>query len=75
MAKISRQNVSSQDVVHPASTFCFEIEAILTSLGFDRFCPWPRWRPLRYRHIPAVRRLALNKIASNLSDNIYGFTV
>jgi hypothetical protein len=74
MAQISEQNARSQDVVHPASAFCFEIEAILTSFGFDRFRPWLRWRPLRYRHIPAVRRLALNEIASNLSDNIYEFT-
>ena len=74
MAKISEQNARSQAVILPASVFCFEIEAILTSFGFDRFRPLLRWRSLRYRHIPAVRRLALNESASNLGDVIYEFT-
>jgi hypothetical protein len=66
MATISEQNAHGPDVVHPACAFCSEIEAILASFGFDRFRPWLRWRPLRYRHISAARRLALNEIASNL---------
>jgi hypothetical protein len=78
MAKISEQNARRQAVILPARTFCFEIEAILTSFGFDQFCPLRlparqalragklRWQALRYRHIPAACRLALNKIASNL---------
>jgi hypothetical protein len=66
MAKILEQNAHSQDAIHPERAFCFEIEAILASFGFDRFRPWRRWPPLRYRHITAVRRLALNEIASNL---------
>jgi hypothetical protein len=46
MAKISEQNACSQAVVLPASVFCFEIEAILTSGGFDPFCPLLRWQAL-----------------------------
>ena len=70
MAKISKQNARNQDVVHPASAFCFEIEAILMSFGFERFRPWRRWRSLRYRHISAARRLTLNEIASNLDGEL-----
>jgi hypothetical protein len=44
MAKISEQNMCSQAVVLPARTFCFEIKAILTSFGFDPFCPELRWQ-------------------------------
>jgi hypothetical protein len=44
MAKISEQNARSQAVILPARAFCFEIEAILTSFGFDPFCPGPRWQ-------------------------------
>ncbi|MVZ96852.1 hypothetical protein EUU23_03925 [Sphingorhabdus sp. IMCC26285] len=74
MAKISDQNARSQAVILPASVFWFEIEAIMTSEGFDPFCPSLRQKALRYIHIPAASFLALNKIASNLDDNIYGFT-
>jgi len=74
MAKISKKNARSQAVILPARAFCFEIEAILTSSGFDRFRPLRRWRTLRYPYIPAARRLALNESASNLSDAIYEFT-
>jgi hypothetical protein len=74
MAKISKENARSQAVILPARAFCFEIEAILTSFRFDRFRPLLRWRTLRYPHIPAARRLALNESASNLSDAIYEFT-
>ena len=35
-------------------------------LRIDRFRPLRRWRTLRYRHIAAARRLALNESASNL---------
>jgi hypothetical protein len=66
MAKISERNARSQAVILPASGFCFEIEAILASFGFDPFCPLPRWQALKYRHIPAACRLALNKMVSNL---------
>ncbi len=72
MAKISKQNARSQAVILPARAFCFEIEAILASFGFDRFRPLRRWRTLRYVYIPAVRRLALNESASNLSDVTWG---
>ena len=61
MAKISEQNARSQAVILPAGVFCFEIEAILTSSGFDRFRPLLRWRTLSYLHSPAARRLALNE--------------
>jgi hypothetical protein len=44
MAKISEQNARSQAVTLPASVFCFEIEAIVTSGGFDPFCPERRWQ-------------------------------
>jgi hypothetical protein len=57
----------------PARVFCFEIEAILTSGGFDQFCPLLRQRALKYIHIPAAPFLALNKIASNLEGDIYEF--
>ena len=51
----------------------FEIEAILLSFGFDQFCRIRRWQSLRYIYIPALCRLALNKIASNLGGAIYEF--
>ena len=73
MAKISEENVRSQAVILPARAFCFEIEAILTSSGFDRFRPLLRWRTLGYLHSPAARRLALNESASNLGDVLDGF--
>ncbi len=66
MAKISEQNARSQAVILPASVFCFEIEAILSSKGFDQICPERRWPAWKYRHIPGACRLALNKFASNL---------
>jgi hypothetical protein len=44
MAKMSEKNARSQAAILPASGFCFEIEAILTSAGFDPFCPWRRWQ-------------------------------
>jgi hypothetical protein len=66
MAKISEGNARSQAVVLPARAFRFEIEAILTSEGFDPFCPWLRQKALRYTHIPAASFLALSKMASNL---------
>ncbi len=74
MAKISDQNARSLAVILPASVFWFEIKAILTSEGFDPFCPWQRQKALRYIYIPAASFLALSKMASNLVDNIYGFT-
>jgi hypothetical protein len=46
MAKISKGNGRSQTVILPARSFRFEIEAILTSEGFDPFCPLPRWQAL-----------------------------
>ena len=33
-----------QAVILPARAFCFEIEAILASFGFDPYCPLPRWQ-------------------------------
>jgi hypothetical protein len=57
-----------QTVILSAREFCFEIEAILASLGFDPFCPLLRWQASEYRHIPVACRLALNKMASNLDD-------
>ena len=72
MAQISKQNARSQAAVLPASVFCFEIEAILTSFGFDRFRPLRRWRTLSDLHSPAARRLALNESASNLGGAFYG---
>jgi|JI7StandDraft_1071085.scaffolds.fasta_scaffold00467_19 hypothetical protein len=66
MAKISKGNGRSQAVILPARAFRFEIEAILTSFGFDPFCPLPRWQARQYRHIPVAGRLALSKMASNL---------
>ncbi len=74
MAKISDQNARSQAVILPASVFWFEIEAILTSEGFDPFCSWLRQKALRYIYIPAASFLALSKMASNLVDNNSGFT-
>jgi hypothetical protein len=68
MAKISDQNARRQAVTLPASVFWFEIEAILTSEGFDPFCPWPRQKALRYIYIPAASFLALCKMASNLAS-------
>ena len=73
MAKISKGNGRSQAVILPARAFRFEIEAILTSFGFDPFCPWPRQKALRYIYIPAASFLALSKMASNLDDEIYEF--
>jgi hypothetical protein len=46
MAKISKGNVRRQAVILPARAFRFEIEAILTSFGFDPFCPLLRWQAL-----------------------------
>ena len=43
MAKISKGNGRSQVFILPARAFRFKIEAILTSFGFDPFCPLPRW--------------------------------
>ena len=74
MAKISDQNARSQAAILPASVFWFEIEAILTSEGFDPFCSWLRQKALRYIYIPAASFLALSKMASNLVDNNSGFT-
>jgi hypothetical protein len=71
-------------VILPARAFYFWIKAILTSFGFDQFCPLRlpvrqalragklRWQALRYRHFPAPCRLALNKIASNLEGAFNG---
>ena len=73
MAKISDQNARSQAAILPASVFWFEIEAILTSEGFDPFCSWLRQKALRYIYIPAASFLALSKMASNLVDNNSGF--
>lgn len=47
------ENCALSIVTLPASAFRFEVEAILTSAGFDPFCPWPRQK-------------ALSKTASNL---------
>jgi hypothetical protein len=33
-----------QTVILSARAFCFEIKAILTSWGFDPFCPLLRWQ-------------------------------
>jgi hypothetical protein len=33
-----------QAVILPARAFCFEIEAILASFGFDPYCPYLRWQ-------------------------------
>ena len=81
LARLRRQNGEDigvkrvpQIVVLPARPFRFEIEAILASFGFDRLPPLLRWHALRYRHIPAARRLALKAIASNLSLAKCGFT-
>jgi hypothetical protein len=46
MAKISKGKVRRQAVILPARAFGFEIEAILTSFGFDPFCPLLRWQAL-----------------------------
>ena len=72
MAKISRRNVRSQAVILPARAFRLEIEAILASFGFDPFRPLLRWQGLKYRHIPAPCRLALNEMASNLEGVFNG---
>jgi hypothetical protein len=66
MAKISEQNARSQAVILPARAFCFEIEAILASFGFDPFGPCRCQKALRYIHIPAASFLALSQMASNL---------
>ncbi len=44
MAKVSEQNSRSQAAILPARVFCLEIEAILTSTGFDPFCLLLRWQ-------------------------------
>jgi hypothetical protein len=72
MAKISEGNGRSQAVILPARSFRFEIEAILTSFGFDPFCPLLRWQARKYRDIPVACRLALNKMASNLESILNG---
>lgn len=72
MAKISEGNVRRQAVILPARAFRFEIEAILTSFGFDPFCSLPRWQARKYQHISFTCRLALNKIASNLDRAFNG---
>jgi hypothetical protein len=66
MAKVSEGNGRSQAVILPARAFHFETEAILTSGGFDPFCPLQRWQAWKYRNISVTCRLALNKMASNL---------
>ena len=66
MAKISEENVRRRVASLPARAFCFEIEAISASFGFDPFCPWRRRKALRYLHIPSPFLLALCKMASNL---------
>jgi len=68
MAKISDQIARHQAVILPVSAIWFEIEAILTSEGFDPFCPWLRQKALRYVYIPAASFLALSKMASNLAS-------
>jgi hypothetical protein len=60
-------------VVLPVSVFCFEIEAMLTSAGFDPFCPERRQKALSYIYTPSASLLALSKMASNLSAVICGF--
>ncbi|WP_430445359.1 hypothetical protein [Sphingorhabdus contaminans] len=72
MAKISDQNARRQAVILPASVFWFEIEAILTSEGFDPFCPWLRHKALRYIYIPAASFLTMSKMASNLASVFNG---
>ena len=73
MAKISERNERSQAVILPARAFRFEIEAILASFGFDPFCPLLRWQARKYLHIPVACRLALSKMASNLSVFVHEF--
>ena len=68
MAKTSDQIARRQAAILPASAIWFEIEAILTSEGFDPFCPWLRQKALRYIDIPAASFLALCKMASNLAS-------
>jgi hypothetical protein len=63
---IGRKRTQGTVILLP-SVFMFDIDAILLSFGFDQFCPILRWHSLRYVHIPALCRLALNKIASNLN--------
>jgi hypothetical protein len=65
MAKILEGIGRSQAVFLPARSVRFKIEAISASFGFDPFCPLLRWQALKYRHIPAACRLALNKMAAN----------
>jgi hypothetical protein len=74
LAKLSEGNGRSQAVILPARAFRVESEAILTSFGFDPFCPLLRWQAWKYRHIPIAGRLALNKMTSNLDGDIYRFT-
>lgn len=31
-------------IILPVRAFCFQIEAILASFGFDPYCPLPRWQ-------------------------------
>jgi hypothetical protein len=66
MAKMSGRNGRSRAVILPARSVRVEIEAILTSFGFDPFGPQRRWEVLKYRHIPAPSRLARSQMASNL---------
>ena len=68
MAKVSDQIARRQAAILPASAIWFEIEAILTSEGFDPFCPWLRQKALRYIYIPAASFLTLSKMASNLAS-------
>lgn len=73
MAKRSVENGRSQAVILPARPFSFEIKAILTSAGFDQFCPLLRWQVLKYVDIPSTRRLAPNKIGANFIDIVAGY--
>jgi len=57
-----------------ASAFRFEMEAILTSCGFDQKGPARRRERWKYRHIPTPSLLALGLFASNLECAAYGFT-
>ena len=72
MAMISERYVRSQAIILPARAYRFEIEAILTSFGFDPYCALPRWQARKYRHIPVACRLALRSMASNLECIFHG---
>lgn len=71
MAKISDQNARSQAVILPANIFWSEVKSILTSEGFDPFCPWLRLKALRYIYISAASFLSLGNIASNPDDHLH----